>query len=357
VLGNASLVLQDSSLDTPTRVKVEQIELAATRAAELTKQMLAYSGKGRFVVRRLDVRLVVAEMQDLLVASIPKGAILENHLPDDLPPVEADAAQIRQVLMNLIVNGAEALEGSPGVVSIHGRAVYADRELLDRYRCGEGAPEGDYVAIEVSDTGCGMDPDTLERIFDPFFTTKFTGRGLGLAAVLEIVRGHYGAVQIYSEPGRGTTFKLLLPAGTSPAVQETVAPESSWRGEGTVLVADDESVVRNLVVATLERAGFTVEAVEDGAAAVAAVSHRPDSFFRLVLLDLMMPGMGGETAFAHIRRLRPELPVMMMSGYNEQDVSNQFAGQGFASFVQKPFRPAELVAKLRSVLEPVADGA
>ena len=217
ILGNAGLALEELSSLSPARGSIEEIEKAATRAAELAKQMLAYSGKGRFVVEPIDVCRLVEEMAHLLEVSISKKVVLKYDFADDLPTIDGDVTQIRQVVMNLITNASEAIGGKTGVIALSTGTMYCDRacldEINDTVRAGldRPLPEGAYVYFEVADTGCGMDAKTIEKIFDPFFTTKFTGRGLGMSAVLGIVRGHKGALMISSEVGRGTTFRVLFP--------------------------------------------------------------------------------------------------------------------------------------------------
>ena len=212
ILGNADLALSKSPPESPVRAYIRNIDTAAQRAADLANQMLAYSGKGRFVVEPIDLSRLVEEMGHLLATVISKRAALRYRLAADLPPVEADATQLRQVVMNLITNASDALGDEEGVITVATGVVEIDPAGTAPRSSGAPLPPGTYVFIEVSDTGCGMDPATRARIFDPFFTTKQTGRGLGLAAVLGIVRGHRGALRVSSEPGQGTTFTVLFPA-------------------------------------------------------------------------------------------------------------------------------------------------
>ena len=354
VLGNADLALRDMAKLSPGRPRVEEIKKAAIRASELTGQMLAYSGRGQFVVEPVDVSELVRETGHLLKVSISKNAALRYELADDLPAVEADAAQIRQVVMNLITNASEAVGEEGGTITVRTGIIEVGREYLAATDLGDGLPEGPYLFLEVSDTGRGMGRETRARLFDPFFSTKFTGRGLGLAAVLGIVRGHKGAIRVYSEPGEGTTFKVLLPiterlAGKAPRA----APDgrAEWRGSGTVLVIDDEPTVRNVARMMLERAGLTVLTASDGEAGVELFSEHRDEI-DAVLLDLTMPRMNGEETLRRLRRIRKDVPVILSSGYNEQDVTSRFTGDGPAGFIQKPFELEVLVGQFRRVMEP-----
>jgi PAS domain S-box-containing protein len=352
VMGNAGLALMQLAAENPARPWVEQIQTAAQRLAELTNQLLAYSGKGKFVARRIDLNHLVREMGDLLRTVVSKNAAVSYRLDADDLVIEADATQMRQVVMNLITNASEALGEAQGLVTISTGRLAADSEYLDSTLLGGQATPGGYAYLEVSDTGCGMDQETQSRIFEPFFTTKFTGRGMGLGAVLGIVRGHHGALKVYSEPGRGTTVKVLLPLCRRPAEEEedqdAVQPPPA--GEpATVLVVDDEEMVRELTRASLEQFGFTVLSAADGQEGVELFAERADEV-DLVLLDMTMPRMGGEEAFRELRKLRPRVPVILSSGYNEQDATARFAGKGLAGFIQKPYRPSELLARIREAL-------
>jgi len=351
ILGHADLALQDLSPVSPVRENLDAIEKASRRAAELCRQMLAYSGKGRFVVQPIDLGEVVREMAHMLDVSISKKAVLKYNLAPDLPTVEADASQMRQIIMNLIVNASEAIGDKSGVIAVSTGAVRMDREDHSEAWLNEPLPEGLYVCLEVVDTGCGMDEQTRLRIFDPFFTTKFTGRGLGLAAVLGIVRGHKGAIRVSSEPGKGTTFKVLLPASAKPveSLSNDTGRPSSWRGSGTVLLVDDEETVRSLGKVMLERLGFRAMTAGDGHEALELFRNHKDEIV-CVILDLTMPRMDGAETFRELRRLRPDVRVIMSSGYNEQEVSQQFVGKGLAGFIQKPYQLKTMAEKIREVL-------
>ena len=352
ILGNASLALMKLHPESPGRDHIQKVETAAKRAAELTNQMLAYSGKGKFVVEPLSLSRVVEEMSHLLGAVISKGVVLKFDFSEDLPPIEGDAAQIRQVVMNLILNGSDAIGDTSGVVTVSTGVVQADRAYLSATYLDWDLPEGYYVYVEISDTGHGMDAQTQRKIFDPFFSTKFSGRGLGLAAVLGIVRGHHGAVKVYSEVGKGTTIKVLLPAAEEPEPVRMVRPRDAddWRGHGLVLVVDDEEMIRDTARMILEAVGFEVLLAADGREAVEVFRERGHEI-RVVLLDMTMPHMGGEEAFSELRRIRDDVRVILSSGYNEQEATNRFAGKGLAGFIQKPYPPQSLAEILRGILE------
>ncbi|OAI40021.1 hypothetical protein AYO38_06595 [bacterium SCGC AG-212-C10] len=352
VLGNADLALIDLPPESPAVDSVRQIKAAARRAADLARQMLALSGRGLFVVERLDLNFVVDEMTHLLKASIARGALLRYNLVGGLPHVKADATQIRQIIMNLVVNASDAIGNRSGIITVTTGAIRADRGYLNEMLLAPELPEGDYVYLEVSDNGTGMDSATLRKIFDPFFTTKFTGRGLGLAAVLGIIRSHGGAIKVYSELGKGTTFKVLLPVAESSDGQEveTPAAPAEWRGSGRVLIVDDDESVRTLATRLVERLGFTVTPAEDGLQAVALFRDLHQDL-TVVLLDLTMPHLGGEDTFRELRRISTNVPVIVMSGYNESETTMRFAGKGLAGFIQKPFEYATLRSVIRHALE------
>ena len=352
ILGNANLARSELSPSNPACMYLSDIEKVSRRAADLCRQMLAYSGKGRFVVQPLSFNEVVREMAYLLKVSINKKVAIKYNFSADLPSVMADATQISQVVMNLITNASEAITESSGVVTLTTGVMDCDADYL-RGAIGytDALAAGRYVYLEVSDTGCGMDPDTVSRIFDPFFTTKFTGRGLGLAAVLGIVRGHKGALLVYTEMGHGTTFKVLLPAHHQPAhqIQSTDLAPTAWKGHGLVLLVDDEDSILNVGRHMLERVGFEVMTAGDGREAIDLFGKHYEKV-RLVVLDMTMPNLDGEACFRELRRIEPHVKVIVTSGYNEQDIMSRFVGKGLAGFVQKPYSFRELLSSVRDVL-------
>ena len=268
ILGNASLAALELPSSSPVMDNLKSIQQGSRRAADLCRQLLAYTGKGHLVVQNLSLNRLVEETAHLLKLSVSKKAVLNFDFHPALPAIEADPTQIRQVIMNLVINASDAIGDESGVIRLSTGLLYLDRKILGDVGL-LGAPElpdGAYAYLEVSDSGCGMSAETQARIFDPFFTTKFTGRGLGLSAVLGIVRSHRGALTLVSRPGSGTTFKLLFPcvsgdAETVVAVRETKA---TWRGQGCVLVVDDEATVRSTAGAMLKRLGFEVVLANDG---------------------------------------------------------------------------------------------
>ncbi|MDZ7728624.1 MAG: ATP-binding protein [Dehalococcoidia bacterium] len=333
----------------PARETITDIETAARRAADLARQMLAYSGRGQFIVQQFDLSSLVREMDNLLRAYTHR-AVMHYSLAPDLPPVEADGTQIRQVIMNLVINAADAIGDADGAISVRTGRMYADADYLASTYLPEDHCPGEYVYLEVSDSGEGMPPDTLARIFDPFFTTKFTGKGLGLAAVLGIVRGHQGAIKVDSAPGEGTTFRLLLPAASTraPAAVEEARPVA-WRGSGTVLLADDEEPVRKVAARALRSFGFEVIEADNGMDALEVFDGCAEPVVA-ALVDVTMPRMNGEQLFDALRERNAQLPVVFMSGYSE-DGHARGAHEDCVTFVQKPFDLATLRGALQRVLD------
>ncbi len=355
ILGNACLARLELPAQSSQHHYLEQIELSSQRAADLCKQMLAYSGKGRFVIQHLDLGKLVQETLHLLQLSISKKAVLNLELAPDLPGVMADAAQLRQIIMNLVMNASDALGDEVGQIHLRTSCMHADERYLARLQGGGELRPGEYVVLEVTDNGCGMSIETQARMFEPFFSTKFTGRGLGLAAVLGIVRGHKGALKVKSALGQGTTFQLLLPADRASNADSPVekTPQPKWRGTGTVLVIDDEESVRLVSTKMLEALGFEVMTATDGVDGLTVYRAHAEKICA-VLLDLTMPRMDGEETFRELRKLRHDACVILMSGYNEQEASARFAGKGLAGFLPKPFTPSELRERLTAFTRPAA---
>ncbi len=355
ILGNAEMLGSFLQGDrSPGLNFLDKIQRTTRRLAELTRQMLAYSGHGRLSVEPVDINTIITEMTELLNVSTSKNVKVSYALDPRLPLIQADVVQMRQIVLNLLTNAAEAIgEHKPGTVSIRTSVNTMTTETGGLYPGQEIAP-GTYVRLEVQDNGCGMTEETLSKIFDPFFTTKFTGRGLGLAALQGIVRGHHGGIRIASQPGEGTTFTLLFPASTEPA--HAIVHQDHPQGvehpgvdRATVLLVDDEESLRTLMATALEEAGTRVFEAGDGEEGLEQF-HRHAEEIDVVVLDLTMPRLGGEAVFQRIRAARPGTCVILSSGYTEEDINRQFAGQGLSGFIEKPFTPSELIEKIRSVL-------
>ena len=327
---------------------------ACERAADLTRQLLAYAGKGRFVIEPVDLGKLLGEVSTLIRTSISKKVTLVMDVPDNCLLIDADRTQLQQLFMNLVINGGEAIGDRPGTLTVRVRTEHFT-ERREHTRT-EGFPimPGEYVRVDVTDTGDGMDAETRSRIFEPFFTTKFLGRGLGLSAALGIVRGHRGTIGVRTKADRGTTFTVLLPASRElrlpPRTPSPIGDEH--RGSGTILVADDEEGVRSLVASVLEDAGYNVELAGDGAEAVEQLRRLGDRV-RLVLLDLTMPILGGAEAATELRRLGPNIPIIAMSGYGDVEVMQRFSKAGVDDFLPKPFNPDQLAAKVQQALTSI----
>lgn len=355
VLGHAELALAELPSASRARDDLREIVNASHRAAELCRQMMAYSGRGHLQTEAVDLVQLVGGMVHLLSSVMSKKVLLNLNLDKNLPPIEGDPSQIDQVIMNLVLNASEAIGERSGVITISAGAMECSKEYLRGTYLDEELPAGLYVTLEVSDTGSGMSKETLARLFEPFFSTKAGGRGLGLAAVLGIVRAHKGAIKVYSELGKGTTFKLLFPAALDGSAANRAQREavSSWKGRGVVLLVDDEETIRALGRRMLETLGFEVLVAADGRETV-QVYRENLGRITLVLLDLTMPRMNGEETFRELRSLDPGVRVVLSSGYMENDVATRFAGKGLAGFIQKPYTLTALAEKLRAVLEPAS---
>ncbi|HBC57966.1 MAG TPA: hypothetical protein DCZ03_12435 [Gammaproteobacteria bacterium] len=358
ILGHADLASLKLPAGSLALNNLKEIESTARIAADLCRQMLAYSGKGKFVVQPIDLNSVISEMEQLLAISTSKNTVLKFQFSEELPLMEGDASQISQIILNLVMNASEAIGTKSGIISITTGAMYCDTNYFRTNQVDFNTEPGTYLYLEIADTGSGMDPETVERIFDPFFSTKFTGRGLGLAAVLGIVKGHSGNIKVYSEPGKGTTFKLLFPISKNHVLESIrdndIQLEDKWRGEGTILIVDDEETILAIAREMLLLCGFEVISARDGFEAI-KLYQQSSTDIDCVLLDLTMPRMGGEATFRELRRLNPQLKIIMSSGYNEQEVTQNFVGKGLTGFIQKPYQLSELKLKLKEILSPLEE--
>ncbi len=346
MLSNTAIVLAALPPDSPHAPPLRDVERSALRASEMCQEMLAYAGRGEVERRRIELDEIIADVHHLVGASISKQVSLSFQLASPAPVVDADATQLRQVLMNLATNASEALDDGIGSIRIAtGRRIF-DADELQAARPA-ALPPGDYVYLEVADSGCGMDEEQRKRIFEPFFSTKFAGRGLGMASVMGIVRRHDGALQVESAPGRGTTVRVLFP----PAAEVRPQPEPPEEGAArptTVLCIDDEEVVRNVVGRVLGAAGFEVMLAADALSGLELFGDRGRDIDALVV-DASMPRMNGREVVARVRRQRPELPILVISGHDDAQLQEQFAGQDVA-LLKKPFLPDALRDAVRSLL-------
>ena len=351
ILGNASLGRMNLPAGALAGENLAKIERASLQAAEFCKQLLTYSGHGRLTILNLDLNTLVAQITELLRTSISKKVELRFELSPEPLLVEVDPAQIQQVLMNLVLNAAEAIADHVGVITLKTALVQTGEHDLAEAVLSPQLPWADYVVFEVADTGCGMSHEVQEKIFEPFFTTKFTGRGLGLSTALGVVCSHKGAVKVNSTIGQGTTFRVYLPKSR----QEPVAPPADsytarlLRGSGTVLVVDDEPGVREVTKGFLNKIGFDVLLAQDGVAGVEVFQANADRIVAVVM-DLSMPNMNGPEACDHMRAIRADLPILLSSGYSEDESMHRYGDRGISGFLQKPYMCEVLENKLRDVI-------
>jgi signal transduction histidine kinase/ActR/RegA family two-component response regulator len=351
ILGNIELALAELNEQSPARGRIEDVRGAAVRAADLTRQMMAVSGEGSTVSEEIRLNPLIEETASTLRGSSLPNVCLDLRLTADLPPMRGDPAQIRQVVKNLITNASEAMDGPGGVIAVRTAIIPKTTEPETASPRDEVRRAGDCLVLEVSDTGCGMAPDIRQRIFDPFYTTKFTGRGLGLAAVLGIVRAHGGDIEVESEVGKGTTFRVLFPVDSVEWPDEekkSQVPAEKGNGRGTFLVVDDEELVRSLVKTRLEREGFKVLLAHDGEAGVRIFREHADRIVG-VLMDLRMPRMNGEEAFREMRRIRPDVRVILATGCDAKDADLHLRDEGVKGILRKPFRLDRLMEEVSRV--------
>ncbi len=359
ILGNSSLAADALSREHPAFRPLCEVQVASRRASELTRQMLAYAGRGSFSIRPVDVSNTIREIGSLLETTISKKVQLHFDLAPGLPFVDGDDGQLQQIIMNLVINASEAVGENPGEIRVSTRR-------LENFETLPGAKRANhYVALEIRDTGCGMSEETKARIFDPFFTTKTNGRGIGLATVLNIIRNHHGALLVDSELGRGTTFRVILPAGESqPSPRprpENTAHEALW-GSETILVADDDEGIRRMNRAALERFGYKVLLAADGEEAV-RLFRQHHAEIAVVLLDWAMPVMNGDEALLRMLEIDPAARVLMSSGYAETGTLRRGGQSLIAGFVQKPYTTSHIIERLRRIIDsttiqkPAAAGA
>ncbi len=314
--------------------------------------MLAYTGKGKLLVERIDISNIIHEMKHIIEVSISRKTKIKFHLAENLPLIEGDAAQISQAIINLVANASDAIESADGSISLTTGVMICDSDYLGKSYFDEPLPAGQYVFIDVTDNGCGMTEQTRNSIFDPFYTTKFTGRGLGLAAVSGIIRGHFGAVNVRSEPGNGTTIRVLFPVQSKHGKPEVTAfsgKRNVLSGSGTILLVDDEKSILSVGKQMLEHLGFSVLTASDGQAAVDLYRKHSENIM-LVILDLIMPVLDGEETFKKLREITSDVAVILCSGCNKQEVTQRFTGKKLAGFLHKPYGFSQLEAMINKVI-------
>ncbi len=349
ILSNAGTARRKLAANDSAQQHLSEIVRGSKLAAHLTGQLLAYAGRGQFQVLARDLTAEVREIQDLLEASARTRAKLDFQLAEDLPAILADPIQIQQVLMNLIVNAAESGEG--GVeVRIETKAIELDEAGIRAYLPGSPLKPGRYVALDVIDRGSGMDSETIERIFDPFFTTKSAGRGLGLAASLGIIHRHRGGIRVQSRPGAGTQFRVVFPASDQIVRPPPERPVTDLSGHGVVLVVDDDDYILQAVYVALESYGYSVLLANSGALAIRIFEERSDQI-DLVLLDMLMPGMSGEETYRALRAIRPDVKVLLSTGFAPDEAAQRFTEEGLVGFLRKPYDPDQLAGEVQRIIE------
>jgi len=354
MLGHARLAEEDLPVDSPVHHNLKSVIKAARQAGDLCGQMLAYAGKVPIDTQPIELENVVQEIGDLLRASIPSSTSIRYSLDKEVPCIQADASQIRQVVLNLITNASESIRETGGEIMLSVRSIECEPADFSKMTFFEDLKPGQYVVLTVSDTGSGMNEQTRAKLFEPFYTTKFAGRGLGLAAVAGIVRGHRGAIRIESEIDRGSTISVFFPSGTKDAVSRTAPSRLDLpvrKEDGKVLLVEDEDAARELARIVLERAGLEVVEASDGVEAIAIFQAQPDEF-NWVLLDLTMPRMDGVETYSRLRKIRADVQVILCSGYPEHAAMARFADLGLAGFLKKPYEPEQLLDCLECVAGP-----
>jgi PAS domain S-box-containing protein len=351
VLGNLELALDSLPPLSPERRDIENAEKAAKHAAELSSLMLTYVGHKQMDIQELDISDIIRGMSEILGLALSKKAVLKFNCNLTTALFKGDPAQIRQVVMNLVSNAAEAVGDNLGTITLTTSTMFCDRSCFPLPFQKENLPEGDYVYLEVADTGCGMDQETQDKIFDPFFTTKFQGRGLGMAVVLGILRSHRGTILLDSQPGEGTTIRVLFPALEASEKAETKAAGDEYKrkGKGAVLMIDDDADVLQVGERMLERLGFQVLTTPDAAEAIEIFQKLADNL-DCVLINLTMPKMDGVELFHKLREIRQNIPIIICSGYTEEQVMNRFRENKPEGFIQKPYRIKQLEEKIKMII-------
>lgn len=350
IQGFAELALQGLSRHHPSRDAVERIGQATRRATALTQQLLAYAGRGHMETEAIDLDRLVDDLIDVLRSSVSKKVVIERRFEEGPPPVLGNPSNLRQLVMNLLLNAGEAIGDRPGTLTVRTGCEELTPGKAEGLLVPGDPPEGPCAVLEISDDGCGMDEETRARIFDPFFSSKRPGRGLGLAAVYGVVKRHGGALRVTSRPGEGTTLRVILPAAEC-ATQEPAPPQAGLpRGDETILFVDDEENVRRVAAEALGGLGYRVEFAENGAQGLDRFVRCMDQL-DLVIVDVMMPVLGGVELLQELKRIRPDVKVILSSGYNELDTTRDIAQGDLAGFLQKPYSLQLLAEKVRTALD------
>ena len=350
MLAQADVALGQLAAGSSPEEELKVIRNVALRGSEIVHQLMTYAGTESEAVVPVDVTRIVKEMMDLLKISVSKRATLDTDFGEDLPAVRTNPAQIRQIVMNLVTNASEALGERDGLIRVTTRCVKVDpgssAAILD------GLAVGDYLKLEVSDTGSGMSPETQTRVFDPFFTTKSAGRGLGLAVVDGIVRGLGGAIRVTSEISKGTAFQILLPCTetldgvSSPTMSSTLEEFPGPSGSAVILIVEDEEVLRQAVTRMLRMNGFEVLEAADGSSAINLLRAAVDRI-EVILLDMTLPGASSAEVVAEAGRTRPDVRVILTSAYSQEMLTAPFSSSQVRGFIRKPFQLADLLNTLR----------
>ena len=349
ILSNAGTARRKLAANEEAQQHLSEIVRGSKIAAHLTGQLLAYAGRGQFQVLARDLTAEVCEIQDLLESAVRRKANLDFQLADDLPAILADPIQIQQILMNFVVNAAESADAAVDV-RIETKAIEISEDDIRELVPGSPLKPGHGVALDISDNGSGMDAETLERIFDPFFTTKSAGRGLGLAASLGIVHRHQGGIRVESQPGGGTSSRIVFPASDQIVRPLVERPVSDLSGHGVILVVDDDDYILQAVYVALESYGYSVLLANSGAAAIQIFEEQSEQI-DLVLLDMLMPGMGGEETFDALREIRPDVKVLLSTGFAPDEAAQRFTDEGLAGFLRKPYDPNQLAGEVQQIIE------
>ena len=358
IIGNADLAMTETPPDSPANYYLKEIIRISKELSHLTQELLTYAGKEKTFVKPISITTLIKNIDTLIELSISKKIIVKYDLDENLPLINADPTHIQQLIINLVSNAAEAIGEKSGVITIITKHMYCDSKYWQTTYFGEHCKEGDYVYLEIIDNGTGISKDIRERIFEPFFTTKFTGRGLGLSAVAGIVQAYHGSIKIYTELGKGTSFKIFFPAinaktshrNTTSYTHYTQEQQKSETNKKQILVVDDEKLVRDTVKNMLEIGGYQVLLATNGEEAIDTYTRNQDKI-DLVILDMSMPVMDGEETFRELRRINPEVKVILTSGYNEKDVLERFIGKGLTGFIQKPFILSAFLEIIKSLID------